>query len=221
MTAHMDGRSMSVGQTRVALANGAVFRVDSYMDTLSTAVKSVEPTDRSGKQMHVDEAVDWAAATARRVHDDGYKLVFVGNGGSAAIASHMATDYSKNGNLRALAMNDGSMVTCLGNDYGYDQVFAKQIEFHARAGDLLVAISSSGRSSNILNAVATARKIGCKVVTLSGFSPDNPLRSQGDMNVYLPSDFYGIVEIGHLALCHAILDYSMEQDGRGPARRRD
>src|SRR5215470_6126990 len=221
MTVHMDGGSMSVGQTPVAVAKGAAFCVESYMDTLSTVVKTVESTERSGKQIHVDEAVDWAAATARRVHDDGYKLVFVGNGGSAAIASHMATDYSKNGNLRALAMNDGSMVTCLGNDYGYDQVFAKQIEFHARAGDLLVAISSSGRSSNILNAVAAARKIGCKVVTLSGFSPDNPLRSRGDLNFFVRSRFYGFVEIAHLTLCHAILDYSMERDGRAAAQSED
>ena len=84
----------------------------------------------------------------------GNKLIFVGNGGSAAItASHMATDYSKNGNIRALALNDSSMLTCLGNDLGYDRVFAKQIELHARAGDLVIAISSSGRSANILNAV--------------------------------------------------------------------
>ncbi len=221
MAVHVDGGSMSVSQMPLALAKGAVFQLESYMDTLSAAVKTVEPTDKSGKQIDVDEAVDWAAATARRVHDDGYKLVFVGNGGSAAIASHMATDYSKNGNLRALAMNDGSMVTCLGNDYGYDQVFAKQIEFHARAGDLLVAISSSGRSSNILNAVAAARTIGCKVVTLSGFSADNPLRSQGDLNFFVQSSFYGFVEIAHLTLCHAILDYSMERDGRGAAQSQD
>ena len=63
--------------------------------------------------------------------------------------------------------------------------------------------------------------LGCTILTMSGFAPDNPLRREGDINVYLPSDLYGIVEIGHLALCHAIVDYSMEQDGRGPARRRD
>jgi|SRR5262245_9240097 len=221
MTVRMGGGSMPVSQRPVALAQGAAFRVESYMDALSTAVKTVEPTDRSGKLIHVDEAIDWTAATARRVHDEGHKLIFVGNGGSAAIASHMATDYSKNGNLRALAMNDGSMVTCLGNDYGYDQVFAKQIEFHGHAGDLLVAISSSGRSPNILNAVVAARKIGCTVVTLSGFSTDNPLRAQGDLNFFVRSRFYGFVEIAHLTLCHAILDYSMETDGRGAAQGED
>jgi D-sedoheptulose 7-phosphate isomerase len=144
---------------------------------------------------------------ARATHDGGNKLIFVGNGGSAAIASHMATDYSKNGGVRSLALNDGSMLTCLGNDLGYDQVFAKQLELHARAGDLVIAISSSGRSPNILNAVNAARDAKCKVVTLSGFTPDNPLRALGDINFYLASDRYGFVEIGHLTICHAVLDF--------------
>ena len=73
--------------------------------------------------------------------------MFVGNGGSAGIASHLAIDFSKNGGLRSLAFNDASALTCLGNDLGYENVFAKQIDFHARAGDLLIAISSSGRSA--------------------------------------------------------------------------
>jgi D-sedoheptulose 7-phosphate isomerase len=120
----------------------------------------------------------------------------------------MATDYSKNGNMRSLAFNDGSMLTCLGNDLGYENVFAKQIDLHAAPGDLLIAISSSGRSRNILEGVAVARKRGCRIVTLSGFGADNPLRKLGDVNFYLPSDQYGYVEIGHLAICHAILDFA-------------
>src|ERR1700745_1129715 len=94
---------------------------------------------------------------ARATHAAGNKLIFVGNGGSAAIASHMATDYSKNGDIRSVALHDRSMLPCLGNDLGYDRVFAKQIELHARAGDLVIAISSSGRSASILNAVEAAR----------------------------------------------------------------
>src|SRR5258705_10607321 len=119
----------------------------------------------------------------------------------------MATDYSKNGGVRSLALNDASMLTCLGNDLGYDRVFAKQIELHARPGDLVIAISSSGRSANILNAVKAARAVKCVVVTLSGFALDNPLRGVGDINVYVASDRYGFVEIGHLTICHAILNF--------------
>jgi D-sedoheptulose 7-phosphate isomerase len=195
--------------------------VDGYAQALARALQDGEATDRAGSRVPLDEVVRWTAATARRAHDAGSKLMFVGNGGSATTASHMATDYNKNGNLRTLSLNDSSMLTCLANDYSFADVFAKQVEFHARPGDLLVAISSSGKSPNILNAARTARGLGCTILTMSGFGADNPLRREGDMNVYLPSDFYGIVEIGHLALCHAILDYSMEQDGRGAARRRD
>ena len=119
----------------------------------------------------------------------------------------MATDYSKNGNIRSLALNDSAMLTCLSNDLGYDLVFAKQIELHARPGDLAIAISSSGRSASILNAVKAARTAKCAVVTFSGFTADNPLRGLGDINFYINSDRYGFVEIAHLTICHAILDF--------------
>jgi len=195
--------------------------LEGYANALATVLQDAEATDRDSRPVPVDDLVRWTAATARRAHEVGCKLMFVGNGGSATTASHMATDYNKNGNLRTLSLNDSSMLTCLANDYSFAEVFAKQVEFHACAGDLLVAISSSGKSPNILNAAHTARTMGCTILTMSGFDPDNPLRREGDMNVYLPSEFYGIVEIGHLALCHAILDFSMEQDGRGAARRRD
>ena len=80
------------------------------------------------------------------------RLFFIGNGGSAAIASHMAADFAKNGGVPALAFNDGASLTCLANDYGYEQVFALPLRQHMRSGDCLIAISSSGKSVNILNA---------------------------------------------------------------------
>ena len=135
--------------------------------------------------------------------------MFIGNGGSAGIAGHLAIDFSKNGNLRALAFNDPMALTCVGNDLGYHNVFARQIEIHARPGDLLVAISSSGQSPNILAAIAAARARDCRIATYSGFSPDNELRRSGDMNFYVRADEYGFVEISHLALCHAVLDLEM------------
>src|SRR5438046_10478911 len=147
-----------------------------YFTTLSDALAQTSVTSVSGDSLEMAEAVNRLMADARRAHATGNKLVFVGNGGSAAIASHMATDYSKNGNVRSLALNDSSMLTCLGNDLGYDQVFAMQIQLHARDGDIVVAISSSGSSANILNAVQAARAAKCAVVTFSGFKADNPLR---------------------------------------------
>jgi D-sedoheptulose 7-phosphate isomerase len=181
--------------------------VRDYFTTLAHHLKETAVTSASGATIELAAAVNRVMAMARQAHASGNKLIFVGNGGSAAIASHMATDYSKNGNIRSLAFNDGSMLTCLGNDLGYEQVFARQIELHARPGDLVIAISSSGRSQNILNAVKAARAGACGVVTLSGFAPDNPLRTLGDINFYLASDRYGFVEIGHLTICHAVLDF--------------
>jgi D-sedoheptulose 7-phosphate isomerase len=181
--------------------------IHNYFTNLSGHLSQTAVTSPTADVLDLAVAVNQVMSEARRAHTAGNKLIFVGNGGSAAIASHMATDYSKNGNIRSIALNDGSMLTCLGNDLGYDRVFSKQIELHARAGDLLIAISSSGRSANILNAVRAARASGCKIVTLSGFTPDNPLRGLGDINFYIASDRYGFVEIGHLTICHAVLDF--------------
>jgi D-sedoheptulose 7-phosphate isomerase len=183
--------------------------VKEYMRTLQSVVTSAAVTDLRGGAVTLEAAVSQAGAQMRLAHDAGNRLFFIGNGGSAGISSHMATDYSKNGGIRASSLTDGSTLTCLGNDYGYEHVFAKQIEWHASPGDILIAISSSGRSKNILNGVHAARDRGCSVYTLSGFSPDNPLRAMGDLNFYLANKEYGFVEVGHLALLHSVLDIQM------------
>jgi D-sedoheptulose 7-phosphate isomerase len=140
----------------------------------------------------------------------GKKLMFIGNGASASIASHMSTDYWKNGGIRAIAFNDSSLLTCISNDYGYRHVFEKPIEMFADQGDVLMAVSSSGKSENILRGVQAARNQDCKVVTFSGFKGDNPLRSAGDFNFFVPSLGYGPVEITHLSICHCIIDVIIE-----------
>jgi D-sedoheptulose 7-phosphate isomerase len=142
-------------------------------------------------------------------HDSGDKIMFIGNGGSMGIATHMAIDFSKNGKMRATAFGDGAVLTCLGNDLGYESVFAHQVDWHARPGDVLIAISSSGQSANILNGVAKARERGSRVITFSGFRDDNPLRSSGDINLYVRSMEYGFVEVAHQALIHAVLDLDL------------
>ncbi|KAA0579323.1 SIS domain-containing protein [Azospirillum sp. Sh1] len=181
-------------------------RIDAYYATLAELPLRTQATDATSRPLPLDAALGGAMEQMHAVHSAGNKLMFIGNGGSAGIASHMAIDYSKNGNLRSLAFNDGAALTCLGNDLGYPQVFARQIALHARQGDVLVAISSSGRSENILAAVDAARSAGCWILTLSGFGADNPLRRLGDLNLYAPNSEYGFVEITHLALLHAILD---------------
>jgi len=183
--------------------------LDRYLSTLAGLLKDAEATDGAKRKMALGDGCEWFRRAAHEAHNAGNKIMFVGNGGSAGICSHLAVDFSKNGGLRAMAFNDPSALTCLGNDLGYENVFAKQIEFHARAGDLLVAISSSGRSPNILNAVKAARTANCKLVTFSGLTEDNDLRSAGDINFFVRSKEYGFVEVAHLALCHAFLDIDM------------
>ncbi len=184
-------------------------QLNQYFDTLAALLREAEVTDRASRNLSLSEGCDWVRKTAHDTHDAGNKIIFICNGGSAGIASHLAIDFSKNGGLRSLAFNDPSALTCLGNDLGYENVFAKQLEFHARPGDLLIAISSSGRSPNILGAVKTARTQDCKVATFSGFTEENELRRTGDVNFYVRSREYGFVEVAHLALCHAVLDIDM------------
>ena len=185
-----------------------------YFDTLAGLLHKTEVTDASGQKLRLEEGCEYVRKEAHASHDAGNKIMFVGNGGSAGIASHLAIDFSKNGGLRSTAFNDPSALTCLGNDLGYENVFAKQIDLHGRPGDLLIAISSSGRSPNILGAVKTAHERGCKVATFSGFTEDNTLRGVGDVNFFVHSKEYGFVEIAHLALCHAVLDIDMGWDNR-------
>ncbi|UCD55349.1 MAG: SIS domain-containing protein [Candidatus Omnitrophota bacterium] len=143
----------------------------------------------------------------------GGKLLFIGNGASASIASHMAVDFWKNACIRAIAFNDSSLLTCISNDYGYEHVFEKPIEMFAGPADTLIAISSSGQSKNILCGVSAAKKKGLKVLSLSGFNKDNPLREAGDINFYVPSKSYGHVEVVHLSICHLLVDMIIEKNG--------
>lgn len=191
-------------------------RLDRYFGTLVDALRSVEVTDRAARVQTLEQGCEWVRNAARETHNGGNKIMFIGNGGSAGIAGHLAIDFAKNGGLRALAFNDPMALTCVGNDLGYENVFAKQIEIHACPGDLLIAISSSGRSPNILAAVAAARACQCRVATYSGFTPDNDLRRTGDVNFYVRAEEYGFVEVSHLALCHAVLDIEMGWGKQGP-----
>ncbi len=144
-------------------------------------------------------------------------IYFIGNGGSAGIAVHMTADFLKNGKMRTHGMFDPATITCLANDFGYEYVFSKQLEIVANPEDLLVAISSSGNSPNIINAVEVAKKVGCQVITFTGFNSDNKLRQMGDFNIYVPSMEYGIVESIHNMILQQIVDEIMAKD-KGDAK---
>jgi len=146
---------------------------------------------------------------ARERHRKGRKVIFIGNGGSAAISSHMAVDWTKNGGIRSLSFSDAPMMTCLSNDLGYPNLFAKELEFYAQPGDLVIITSSSGKSPNVLAAARAANALGLDSVRLTGMDPENKLRQGGRLNFYVPSGDYGLVEITHLCLLHSVVSVSL------------
>lgn len=177
-----------------------------YFINLSKALESITVGRGDGEFTSFHEGIAAACALVIAQTKAGKKLMFIGNGASASIASHMSTDFWKNGGMRAVAFNDSSLLTCIGNDYGFKHLFQKPVEMFADPGDILVAISSSGKSENILLGAAAARGKGCKIITMSGFEKGNPLSQLGDINFYVPDKEYGPVEILHTAICHGILD---------------
>lgn len=136
----------------------------------------------------------------------GRKIVLGGNGASAALASHVAVDLTKVSGIRAVNFNEADLITCFANDYGYDQWIARAIAAYADPGDVAVIVSSSGRSPNVLAAARQARDSGLRLVTLSGFEPDNPLRGLGDLNLWVNSRSYNVVEVTHQSWLLAAVD---------------
>ncbi len=139
--------------------------------------------------------------------ETGARFFFAGNGASASIASHAAVDFTKQGRIKAHDFNEPNFITALSNDYGYDQWVARALEMRASAGDVAVLISSSGQSPNIVNGARHARKLGLTVVGLSGFAADNPLRSLSDIDFWVNSRGYNIVECTHMVWLMAAVDF--------------
>ena len=181
-----------------------------YQEKLWQVLNRVEVNDAHGELLPFENVVVDIVDKMKTLKEKDNKVMFIGNGGSAGIASHQAIDFWKNGGIPSINFNDASQLTCLSNDYGYEYVFEKPITMFGKKGDILIAISSSGTSENILNAVQAAKEKDLFVITMSGFSKENPLRALGDINFYVPSEVYGHVEIAHLILSHTILDTHMD-----------
>ena len=172
---------------------------NSYFDELSVRLRDVS-ADQLGELSQVFV----------NVRDKGGKVIIVGNGGSAAIASHVAVDLTKAARVRAINFNEADLITCFGNDYGYENWMAKALEFYSDAGDVAVIISSSGQSQNVVIGAKAARDLGLQVVTLSGFRADNPLRVIGDLNLWVNSESYNIIETTHQSWLLAVIDRLVE-----------
>ncbi|MBV05653.1 MAG: phosphoheptose isomerase [Acidobacteria bacterium] len=160
---------------------------------------------------------DLVAATdlIRGILTSGGKIIVVGNGGSAAIASHLTVDLTKAAGIRTVNFNEPTLLTCFANDYGYEHWVEKALDYHADKGDLLILISSSGESANIANGARRAKALGLSILTLSGFASDNRLRSLGCVNLWVNSHTYNIVENVHQIWMLSIVDYLVADNVKG------
>ncbi len=173
---------------------------------LSAMLQAATCLDSAGGAFSLDDGFARWHDVSDALREKRRTVHLMGNGASASMASHFAADLNKNARIRTNVFSDLSLITALGNDLGYVHVFAEPLRQHAEAGDMLVAIISSGKSPNILSAVEVARERNMHVVTLSGMSPDNPLRKLGDLNFHVAANTYGYVETSHAAILHHWMD---------------
>lgn len=135
------------------------------------------------------------------------KIVIVGNGGSSSVASHISQDIINKLKISSLVITDASLITCIGNDAGYENIFSQPLNVLLNEHDLLIAISDSGESANILNSVRIAKQKNCKIIALSAFKTSNSLHNASThISIHIPTVNYSIAEVAHLAILHVWVD---------------
>ena len=141
----------------------------------------------------------------------GGKVIVVGNGGSAAIASHVSVDFTKASNVRSINFNEADLITCFSNDYGYENWVARALEAYADSNDVVILISSSGKSPNMVNGAKQSNAMNIPLITLSGFTSNNPLRQTGDINLWVDSNSYNVVEMTHHIWLLSVVDFIIDK----------
>jgi D-sedoheptulose 7-phosphate isomerase len=185
-----------------------------YARDLTSLFAQLSVTLPSGAELGPDEGFRRWHRSTMRARAKGGSVFLVGNGASASMASHFAADIAKNARVRAQVFTDPALLTAVANDVSFEEVFAEPVRWNMRAGDLLIAISSSGNSPNVLRAVKEANRLGGETVTLSAMEPGNALRRAGRLNFHLPAPTYGLAETAHAALLH----FWVDQARHGAAR---
>ena len=166
-----------------------------YFETISKSLKSIDLA-----QLKKAATMVWA------VHKSGKKIILVGNGGSAAMASHVAVDFTKAAGIRAINFNEADLITCFANDYGYENWVVEAIKAYTDNNDLIILISSSGTSKNIVNAAHYCKSNKINLITLSGFNKNNPLSKLGNINFHINSNEYNFIEMSHHIILLALVD---------------
>jgi D-sedoheptulose 7-phosphate isomerase len=188
-----------------------------YFTAYARAIAETAITSRDGRPWSVDEGMAAAIDLVAALRGGRSKAMVIGNGGSAAIASHLHNDLCKAVRVRAMVFHEQPLLTALANDDGYRTVFQTPVRLWADQDDLLIAVSSSGESDSIIDAVTLAAERGCRILTFSGFKAGNRLRRLGDVNIYVPSGEYGYVEMAHSVIAHCMTDLTIARLAGAPA----
>ena len=173
---------------------------------LCDILNKISILDNLGNVLYPDVAFKKWKELALIIRENDKTVFFVGNGASASMASHFAADVAKNAGIRTNVFTDTALMTALANDLCYEEVYAEPLRWYMKEGDMLVAISSSGNSPNIVRAVNTAKSLNGTIITLSAMGEGNAIRKLGDLNFYVPAQTYGMAETAHAAILHYWMD---------------
>ena len=155
--------------------------------------------------------IDEAVSLINNCKQKNGKVYIVGNGGSSSMASHVSVDFAKVAKVPSDTFNNANLITCFANDYGHDNWVSEAIKAYMQQNDILILISSSGTSKNIVNAAKYCNEKKIPLITLSGFNKDNPLSKLGNVNIHIKSDSYNYIEMSHHIILVSIVDIFAEK----------
>lgn len=181
-----------------------------YKERINEHLKLITLIEADGAVL---SGIDKAARLILTAFQDGRQLLICGNGGSAADSQHIATEFvsrffieRKALNAEALTVNTSSL-TAIGNDYSFDKVFSRQVEAKGRSGDVLIGITTSGNSKNVIEAMTAAKQIGMSTIGLTGSNQDSLIYKVSDCCIGMPSKSTPRIQEGHILIGHIICDF--------------
>ena len=173
---------------------------DQYKDSINTILSKIS-------QSYINQTIKIIKNTILKKGT----IYIVGNGGSASIASHVSVDFAKAARIKSSTFNNANLITCFANDYGYENWVTEAIKAYLNKNDMVILISSSGNSKNIVNAAKYCKKNSVNLITFSGFKKNNPLSKLGKVNFYINSKIYNFVEMAHHIILVYLVDYFTKQ----------
>ena len=181
-------------------------KLNSRIEKFSQIIRLTKITDKQRQVCDLESGIISLQERLLQLKKDHKNLYIIGNGGSAGVAAHAVTDFFNVAKIRAMTLHESSLLTCMANDFGYENAISRMLAQLLNPGDVTIVISSSGNSMNMRNAAEIACEKGAYVITLTGFLANNPLCRLGHTNIWLDSEDYGFVEIGHQFILHNIAD---------------